>query len=127
VPSFSPPRLAAARAAFVRSLIRARSFSARLASPNGQLHRHSRTGVTLKRQENPQLESTIAVVGLVGATNAAEPTSLANASIRCTWRAARLNGVFFGIGAIREEAQPAGDLNARSVQCGSTDGVLSAL
>src|ERR1700681_4474747 len=76
---------------------------------------------------NPQLESTIAVVGLVGATNAAEPTSLANASIGCTWWAARLNGEFFGIGAIREEAQPAGELNARSVQCGSTDGVLSAL
>jgi hypothetical protein len=42
---------------------------------------------------NPQLESTIAVVGLVGATNAAEPTPLANASIGCTWRAARSNGV----------------------------------
>jgi hypothetical protein len=32
VPSFRPPRLAAASAAFVRSLIRARSFSARLTS-----------------------------------------------------------------------------------------------
>jgi hypothetical protein len=30
---------------------------------------HSRTDVTLKRQVNPQLESTIAAVGLVGATN----------------------------------------------------------
>jgi hypothetical protein len=39
----------------------------------------------------------------------------------------RFGAVLFGIGAIREEAQPVGDLNARSMQCGSTDGVLSAL
>jgi hypothetical protein len=38
-------------------------------APNGQLLHHSRTGVTLKRQENPQVESTIAVLGLAGATN----------------------------------------------------------